>query len=70
MGIDAALELKVDENALLDRIRCRVEAAPSKGETVRRDDNPEVFRTRLEAYCAQTRPVTDYYRSRGLLKKG
>ncbi len=68
MGIDAVLELTVHENALLDRIRCRAEAAASKGETVRRDDNPEVFKTRLEAYQAQTTPVADYYRSRGLLK--
>ena len=68
MGIDAFLELKVHENALLDRISCRAEAAANKGETVRRDDNPEVFKTRLEAYQAQTTPVADYYRSRGLLK--
>jgi len=68
MGIDAVLELTVHENALLDRIRCRAEAAASKGEAVRRDDNPEVFKTRLEAYRAQTTPVADYYRSRGLLK--
>ena len=68
IAIDVVLELKVDENALLDRIRCRAEAAASKGEPVRRDDNPEVFKTRLDAYRAQTAPVADYYRSRGLLK--
>jgi adenylate kinase len=68
MAIDAVLELKVDENALLDRIRCRAEAAASRGEPVRRDDNPEVFKTRLDAYRAQTAPVADYYRSRGLLE--
>jgi adenylate kinase len=34
---------------------------------VRRDDNPEVFKTRLHVYPARTAPVTDYYRSRGLL---
>jgi adenylate kinase len=68
MGIDAVLELTVHENALLDRIKCRAEAAASKGETVRRYDNPEVFKTRPEAYQAQTTPVADYYRSRGLLK--
>ena len=67
-AIDAVLELRVDENALLDRIKCRAEAAASRGEPVRRDDNPEVFKTRLEAYRAQTAPVAEYYRSRGLLK--
>jgi len=34
---------------------------------VRRDDNPEVFKTRLHVYREQTAPVTEYYRSRGLL---
>ena len=34
---------------------------------MRRDDNPEVFKTRLEVYREQTAPVTEYYRSRGLL---
>jgi len=45
--LDAVLELEVDEDALLDRIRGRAEEAASRGEPVRRDDNPEVFRTRL-----------------------
>ena len=34
---------------------------------MRRDDNPEVFKTRLDVYREQTAPVTEYYRSRGLL---
>lgn len=33
----------------------------------RADDNPEAIRTRLEAYDRATRPLTDYYRQRGLL---
>jgi adenylate kinase len=65
--LDAVLELEVDEDALLDRIRGRAEEAAKKGELVRRDDNPEVFKTRLEVYREQTTPVTRYYRSRGLL---
>jgi len=65
--LDAVLELEVDEDALLDRIRGRAEAAASKGQPARRDDNPEVFKTRLEVYRGQTAPVTEYYRSRGLL---
>jgi adenylate kinase len=65
--LDAVLELEVDEDALLDRIRGRAEDAASRGEPVRRDDNPEVFKTRLEVYREQTAPVTEYYRSRGLL---
>ena len=67
-GIDAVLELKVDESALLERIRRRAEEAASRGEAVRRDDSPEVFKTRLAAYRAQTALVADYYSSRGLLR--
>jgi adenylate kinase len=65
--LDAVLELEVDEDALLDRIRGRAEEAANRGEPVRRDDNPEVFKTRLDVYREQTAPVTEYYRSRGLL---
>ena len=39
-----------------------------KGESVRSDDNPEAFKTRLDVYRRQTAPVSEYYRSRGLLK--
>src|SRR6478672_595829 len=66
--LDAVLELKVDEDALLDRIRGRAEEAANKGKCARSDDNPEVFKTRLDVYRAQTAPVTGYYRSKGLLK--
>jgi adenylate kinase len=65
--LDAVLELAVDEDALLDRIRGRAVAAANNGEPIRSDDNPEVFKTRLDVYRAQTAPVTEYYRSQGLL---
>ena len=65
-GGDVRLDV-VDEDALLNRIRGRAEEAANKGEPVRRDDNPEVFKTRLDVYREQTAPVTEYYRSQGLL---
>ena len=68
IGLDAVLELEVDENVLLVRIRGRTMEAANRGQPVRRDDNPEVFETRLKTYRAQTAPVTEYYRLRGLLK--
>ena len=66
--LDVVLELKVDEDALLKRIRGRAEEAAMKGESVRSDDNPDAFKTRLDVYRRQTAPVSEYYRSRGLLK--
>jgi adenylate kinase len=66
--LDAVLELKVDEAVLLKRIRIRAEEAASRGVSVRSDDNPEAFKTRLDVYRAQTAPVSEYYRARGLLK--
>ena len=68
IGLDAVLELEVNEDVLLVRIRGRAEDAANRGQSVRRDDNPEVFETRLKTYRAQTAPVTEYYRSQGLHK--
>ena len=65
--LDAVLELDVDEDALLGRIRGRAEEAARRGGQARSDDNPEVFKNRLDVYRAQTAPVTEYYRSQGLL---
>jgi len=68
MKLDAIVELKVDENALLARIEKRAKDTVAAGGTVRADDNPEAFKVRLEAYRKQTAPVSDYYASRGTLK--
>ena len=68
IALDAVLELEINEDVLLVRIRGRAEEAANHGQSVRRDDNPEVFKTRLKAYRAQTAPVTEYYRSQGLLR--
>ena len=67
IGLDAVLELEVDEDVLLVRVKGRADEAVNQGRPVRRDDNPEVFKTRLKAYRAQTAPVAEYYRSQGLL---
>jgi len=67
IALDAVLELEVDEDVLLVRVKGRADAAAKQGQLVRRDDNPDVFKTRLKAYRAQTAPVTEYYRSRGLV---
>ncbi len=69
LKLDAVVELVVDENALVDRMRKRVADAIAAGGQARADDNPESFKTRLEAYRAQTAPVSDHYASRGELRQ-
>lgn len=66
--LDAVIQLKVDEDALLQRIQRRVAEMISRGESVRSDDNPEVLKGRLAAYRAQTAPLVDYYAGKGVLK--
>lgn len=68
MDLDAVIELKVDEDALLARIQKRAKETIACGATVRADDNPEAFKTRLDAYRAQTAPVSAYYAEKGTLK--
>jgi adenylate kinase len=68
MDLDAVIELKVDEDALHDRMAHRVKEMQAAGQPVRADDNPEAFRTRLTAYRTQTAPVSAYYAKSGRLK--
>jgi adenylate kinase len=68
LKLDAVIEFRVDERALVDRIVRRAAETEARGEAVRRDDNPDVFKTRLEAYRAQTAPLSAYYRTKGALK--
>jgi adenylate kinase len=68
LKLDAVIELKVDANILHQRIANRVAEATARGEPLRPDDNPDVLRTRIEAYREQTAPLVDYYRLEGALK--
>ena len=67
MSLDAVVELKVDEEALLRRMEQRVKDTLAKGGRPREDDNPDAFRQRLETYRLQTAPVAGYYHSIGEL---
>ena len=67
LKLDAVLELKVDQHKLVDRIVRRADEARAAGQPVRKDDDPEVFKTRLEAYNRDTAVVAPYYEKRGQL---
>lgn len=66
--LDHVIELQVDEKILLERIMTRANEAKQRGIAQRADDNHESLKVRLDAYRAQTAPVIDYYRARGILQ--
>ncbi|MGO4389519.1 adenylate kinase [Microvirga sp. 2YAF29] len=68
LKLDAVIEFKVNEGELVDRIVKRAKETEARGEPVRKDDNPDVFKTRLEAYRNQTAPLSAYYESKAKLK--
>jgi adenylate kinase len=68
LGLDAVIELKVDEKALLDRVEKRVREMTARGEALRADDNAEALKTRLAAYRSQTAPLAAYSDGKGMLR--
>ncbi|MFG1357856.1 adenylate kinase [Xanthobacter pseudotagetidis] len=69
LKLDAVIELVVDQEKLVGRILNRAAEAQAKGEPVRKDDDPEVFKARLDAYNRDTAVVSPYYSARGQLKQ-
>lgn len=68
IALDAVIELKVDEDALVKRMENRVAETVAAGGTVRSDDNPEAFKRRLTEYREKTAPLSNYYASTGKLQ--
>jgi adenylate kinase len=62
--LDAVVELRVNESALLSRVETRVAEMRARGEEVRIDDTPEVLSKRLASYRALTEPLIHYYSER------
>ncbi|MGJ4729051.1 adenylate kinase [Luteimonas sp. SDU101] len=58
---DAAVQLTVDNDMIVERLAGRAKAEG------RADDNPESVRKRLEVYDQQTAPVIEFYRQHGQL---
>jgi len=64
MRLDAVIELRVNESALLQRVENRVAEMRARGEEVRIDDTPEVLTNRLASYRSLTEPLIHYYSER------
>jgi adenylate kinase len=60
-SLERCVALVVDEDSLVTRLlgRAKIEG--------RSDDSEETIRTRMSVYRAQTAPLVDYYRERGIL---
>jgi adenylate kinase len=67
LKLDAVIDLVVDETKLVDRIIKRAADAKAAGQPIRKDDDPEVFKTRLAAYHRDTAAVRPYYQAKGLV---
>jgi adenylate kinase len=64
LKLDAVIELRVNESALLARVENRAAETRARGEEVRVDDTPEVLIKRLASYRTLTEPLIHYYSER------
>ena len=67
IALDAVVELRVDEAALVRRIESRIAEMKARGEPLRPDDNPDILHRRLLAYRELTAPLIAYYGQHGVL---
>ena len=67
LKLDAAIELTAMRPSWSSELSTALSEANAAGLPVRKDDDPEVFKSRLAAYERDTAAVTPFYRERGLL---
>jgi len=68
-ALDVVIELVVDENELVNRLKKRVAETIAAGRPVRPDDNEETFRKRQAVYRQETAPLIPFYEGQGKLRK-
>lgn len=67
--LDVVVELVVDEAVVLDRVLNRARRARESSADVRKDDDVEAMRVRLESYRTATLPLSAHYERQGLLQR-
>ena len=68
-ALDVVIELVVNEEELVSRMRKRVEETIASGKAVRPDDNEETFRKRQALYRDETTPLIPFYEKQGKLRQ-
>lgn len=66
--LDTVIEMRVNDEVLVDRIVNRAAEAAAAGQPVRADDNAESLKVRLMAYYKETSPLIGYYHAKGQLQ--
>jgi adenylate kinase len=64
-SLDAVIELRVNDDVLVQRVVNRAEEARAAGQTPRADDTADAMKVRLAAYYKQTSPLVGYYYAKG-----